>query len=177
MPAVETRKGILISLLKSQLWCSLITFVLTISAFKWLYALEWGIIVLFSVAAFVCLFSGVYSYTYSQAKIDLRDKGKFDWLMPLKISATSGLLIFVPAAIHIILTVISADVGSVFGLVAKFWNYPFFWFFYGRNGDFFNYTAIICFSLAPVLVGYISYYLGIKRFSFTQKLDKVIYKK
>ena len=177
MPAVETRKGILQTALKRHLWCSLISFVLVLFAFKWLFVMNWGINLIFGVSTFVYMGYGCYSYSYSQAKIDKRDKDKYDWLMPLKIGIIWGLVIFLPAFIHIVILAIMPPAGELLGLVVRFYEYPFFYWFYGSDGWYFNYPAMVLISLLPIAVAYVSYALGIKRFVFTEKLNRIFYKK
>ncbi len=177
MTGVGTRRGPFVTLLKNHFFSALVSFVLVLIAFKWLFAMEKGIIVLFSLTAAVHLAYGVYSYTYYQAKVDMRDKGRYDFLSPLKTGLISSALIIVPAGFHIFLVNMFPIAGELFGLFARFWNYPFFWFFYGREGTWYNYTAMAIVAVLPVIVAYISYYLGIKRFSFADKLNRVFYKK
>ncbi len=173
--AVETRHGIFRTMLVNQAANGIISFIIILFAFKWMCELEWGVKVIFSVAAFVH-YTGIYSYSYSQTKIDLREKGKYDWLMPLKIGGIAALLIFVPAAIHGILISVSLKAGLAAGLFARIWNYSFFWFIYGINGDWFNWASVFTVSLLPIAVAYFSYYLGIKKFTFSEKIYKLMYR-
>jgi len=177
MSEVVTRKGIFKTLIKNHFFCALITFVLVLSAFKWLYSMEKGQDILFLIAAAVYYYCGVYSYTYYQAKVDMRDKHRYDFIMPLKIGCADTLIILIPAMVHILLVNIAPPAGELFGFVARFWNYSFFSWFYGAKGTDFYYLNMIIFALVPVAVAYGAYFLGIKRFSFLEKLNKLIYKK
>ena len=175
MAAVETRRGIFITMLKNHFFNAFADVVFIIFAFKWLYNLDWGIILLFSITGFFYL-TGIYSYSYYQAKVDLRDKGAYDFTAPLKIGGTSSLMILIPALLHILFLNVAPSIGEYFGVFARFWNYSFFWFIYGKDGTYFNWPALIIISLLPVATGYLSYYLGIRKFEFSEKIFKIIYK-
>ena len=177
MAEVETRKGPVSTLIKRHLFSAIACFVLVISAFKWLYAMATGKIILFSVAAAIHMSYGVYSYTYYQATVDLRDTGKYNFKSPLKIGIISSLIIIIPAVIHIIVVNISPVAGELLGYFARLWNYPFFWFFYGAEGNWYNYTAMAIVAVIPVFVAYLAYYLSTKQFSFLSRLNKIFYKR
>ena len=177
MAGVETRRGPFVTLLKNHFFSAIVSFVLVLTAFKWLFAMDTGIIVLFSLTAAVHMAYGVYSYTYYQAKVDKRDTGNYNFLSPLKTGLISSALIIIPALFHIFLVNVFPVAGELFGLFARLWNYPFFWFFYGREGTWYNYTAMAIATVIPVVVAYMAYFLGIKRFSFAEKLNILFYKK
>lgn len=173
--AVETRRGIFRTMLVNQVGNGIISFIIILFAFKWLSDQSWGAKLLFSATAFVH-YTGIYSYCYSQTKIDKREKGKYDLLMPLKIGGVAALLIFIPAAVHGILISVSLKAGLFAGIFARIWNYSFFWFIYGINGDWFNWGAVFTVSILPVAVAYFSYYLGIRKFTFSEKIYKLMYR-
>ena len=173
--AVETRHGIFRTMLVNQIANGILSFIIILFAFKWMCELEWGVKLLYSITAFVH-YTGIYGYSYSQTKIDKREKGKYDFLMPLKIGGVAALLIFIPAAIHGIAMGISLKAGLLAGLFARIWNYSFFWFIYGINGDWFNMTAVVIVSLLPIAMAYFAYFLGIRKFTFSEKIYKIMYK-
>ena len=176
MAAVQTRRGIFATLVKHHALNAIVDFVLILVAFKWLYTSDIGIYILFGVTTFIYL-TGIYPYTYSQAKIDLRKNNRYDWLAPLKIGGVASLLILVPPLIHLLLNRLIPAAGEYFGVLARFWNYPFFFFIYGKNGDFFNVAALLFIITLPVITAYISYYCGVKKIDLSEKIYKVFNKK
>ncbi len=175
MGAVVTRRGIFTAVLLNHLKNAFIDFFIILIAFKWLYNGKVGIYLLFVTTTFIYM-SGIYSYSHSQAKCDFRNKKRYDWLSPLKIGAAAFFMILIPALLHRLLLAVFPVAGEYFGIAARLWNYPFFFFIYGRNGDYFNPAALTLIALIPIAAAYFAYYCGIKKFSFSDKIYNIIHK-
>lgn len=174
--AVETRRGIVRTVIQNQLLSAVFSFVIIISAFRWLYAMDTGIVILFTVTT-IFYMSGIYAYVYDQPKLDMIIKKKYDWLMPLKTGGLASFIIFMFTGVQFIMNIFSPFYAALYGIVAKFINYPFFYFLYGRNGDYFNVPALILMLILPIAVSYLAYYMGIKQYSLLKVYSRMLYKK
>lgn len=173
---IETRKGMVRTMIFNHLLSAVFSFVIILAAFKWLYDMGNGIVILFTASGLFYL-SGIYSYVYEQPRLDLILKKKYDWLMPLKTGAFASLIIFIFTGVQFIINIFSPFYATLYGVLAKFMNYFFFYFLYGRNGDYYNVPALILILILPVIVAYLAYYAGVKKFSFGKLYGKMLYKK
>ena len=174
--AVETRRGILRTVLTNHLISSIFSFAIIFFAFKWAYENATGIVILFTCTS-IFHFSGIYSYVYDQPKLDIILKKEYDWLMPLKTGLTQSAVIFLLTGVHFILKLFSPMASALYGLFAKLLNYSFFYFLYGSEGNYHNVPALILIMIIPVLVAYLSYFMGIKKYSLAKVYSRIVYKR
>ena len=174
--SVETRRGIIRTVLQNHLLSAVFSFLVIAFAFQWLYAMEKGIIILFTCTS-IFYMSGIYSYVYDQPKIDLILKNKYDYLMPLKTGGFASLIIFLFTGVQFIINIFSPFYATLYGVVAKLANYQFFYFLYGTDGQYYNVPALMLFLILPIAVSYLAYIMGVKEFSLLKLYSKMIYKK
>ena len=174
--SVETRRGIVRTVITNQLLSAVFSFLMVTIVFKWLYNSDKGIVILFTGMA-IFYFSGIYSYVYDQPKLDLIVKKRYDYLMPLKTGGLASFIIFLFTGVQFIINIFSPITAQLYGILAKLMNYPFFWFLYGRDGNCYNPMALIVILILPVLVSYLAYFMGIKGYSLAKVYGKVVYKK
>ena len=164
--AVETRRPPVLALLINQLMAAVVCFLLAIFAFKWIYDSPW------LYAAFILFhLSGIYSYAYSQAKIDRRDRQAYCYRNALSIGLWGAFWIGVVLIPHGILLLAAPDAAGVIAPLARFWNYPYSYFLYGlENSGAFHFSAALVSLLLPVVISYIAYFLSAKGFSLSEKI-------
>ncbi|MBE7019974.1 MAG: hypothetical protein E7411_00880 [Ruminococcaceae bacterium] len=175
---VDTRRGILLTTIKNHLLSAILWFFLSLLVFGWVIeGWEYGS-TLVGIAATVFYMSGIYSYSYDQPKLDMIIKKKYDYLMPLKIGGCSSLFIFGLSGVHFLSRLFLTDIQvSQFGLLIRFLNYPFVYFFHGHDGSGFYVIPLIVISLIPIGVSYLSYYMSVHGISLTKFHDKIVYEK
>lgn len=174
--SVETRRGILRTVIKNHVISSIFSFAIIFFAFKWAYESARGIVILFTCTS-IFHFSGIYSYVYDQPKLDLILKKKYDWLMPLKTGLTQSVVIFLLTGVQFILKLISPAASAFYGIFAKLMNYSFFYFLYGSEGNYHNIPALVLIMIIPVLVAYLAYFMGIKKFALAKVYSRIVYKR
>lgn len=174
--AVETRRGIVRTVIQNHLLSAIFSFVIIVCAFGWLYEMAAGIVILFT-ATTIFYMSGIYAYVYDQPKLDLIIKKKYDWLMPLKTGGLASLIIFLFSGVQFIINIFSPFYATLYGIVAKIMNYQFFYFLYGRSGDYYNLPALMLMLVLPILVAYSAYYMGLKKYSLLKVYSRMLYKK
>lgn len=164
--AVETRRPPVLAMFTNQLIAAVVCFLLTIFAFKWIYDSPW------LYAGFILFhLSGIYSYAYSQAKIDHRDRGIYVYRNALTIGLWGAFWIGVALIPHGILLFAAPDAAGFIAPLARFWNYPYSYFLYGlENNGTFHFTAALGSLLLPVVISYIAYFLSAKGFSLSEKI-------
>ena len=170
--AVETRRPPVLAMFTNQLIAAVVCFLLTIFAFKWIYDSPW------LYAAFILFhLSGIYSYAYSQAKIDHRDRGIYVYRNALTIGLWGAFWIGVILIPHLILLFAVPEAAGAIAAFARFWNYPYSFFLYGlENNGAFHVSAALVSLLLPVVTSYISYFLSAKGFSLSEKIYKLTHK-
>ncbi len=171
--AVETRRKPVIAMLGNQVMAAVVCFLLTIFAFKWCYNSP-----LLYVAYILFHLSGIYSYAYSQAKIDLRTTGAYTYRSSWVVGLWGTFWMGVVLILHMIFWFTLPAIAGRIAPFARFWNYPFSFFLYGleNDGTFHLPAAILCLTL-PVATSFGAYFLGTKGFSLTEKLYQLIYRK
>ena len=174
--SVETRRGIFRTVITNQLLSAVFSFLIVSFVFKWLYASDRGIIILFTGTT-IFYMSGIYAYVYDQPKLDLIIKKKYDYIMPLKTGGCASAVIFLFTGVQFIINIFSPLYADAYGIIAKLINYPFFYFLYGREGNYYNVPALILMLVLPVAVAYLAYFMGIKKYSLAKVYSKMIYKK
>lgn len=164
--AVETRRPPVLAMFTNQLMAAVVCFLLAIFAFKWIYDSPW------LYAAFILFhLSGIYSYAYSQAKIDHRDRGISVYRNALTIGLWGAFWIGAALIPHGILLFAAPDAAGFIAPLARFWNYPYSYFLYGlENSGTFHFTAALGSLLLPVVISYIAYFLSAKGFSLSEKI-------
>lgn len=173
--SVETRHGIVRTILVNHLISSTFWFLFILFAFKWAYESDVGIVILFTCSS-AFYYSTIFSYCNSQPKLDMILRKKYDYKMPFKTASFASLIIFLLSGVQYIFKFISPVLSDLYGIFAKFFNYHFFYFIYGRNGDCFNLTALVIILIIPYVISYLGYYLGVKKFSFADIYRKIVYK-
>lgn len=170
--AVETRRPPALSLFTNQLIAALLSFLLTIFAFKWIYDSPW-----LYVAFILFHLSGIYSYAYSQAKIDHRDQGTYFYRNALTIGLWGTFWMGIVLIPYLILWLIAPDAAGVIAGFARLWNYPYSYFLYGleNDGTFHIFEAFIS-LLLPVVTSFVSYFLSKKGFSVSEKIYKLTHR-
>lgn len=174
---VENRRGIIATAILNHLLCAVLSILLYLIVFSWAIERWEYATVVFSVAMSIYYMSRVYAYTFDQPKLDKILKKKYDYLMPLKIGGASGLIIFIISATHFLIYSLNAKIGTIFGIIARFLNFPFVYFFHGYDGKSFNFLMVIIISILPIIVSYIAYILSVKDWSLTKVHDNIVYEK
>ena len=174
--SVDTRHGIFVTTLKNQLLNAVLWLLMCTIVFGWVIERwEYGSILIGTIAT-IFYMSGIYSYSYEQPKLDMIIKKRYDLLMPLKIGGCSSLFIFLLAAPYFLLnSLIKSEAVAIYGLIVRFLNFPFVYFFHGHDGKSFNFLAVIIISIIPILVSYSAYYMSMKGKSLTKLHDNIIY--
>lgn len=175
--SVDTRHGIFVTTIKNQILNAFLWFLMNALVFGWLITgWEYGSIFVGLIAT-IFYMSGIYSYAYSQPKLDMIIKKKYDYMMPLKIGGCSSLVIFGLSGSHFLINLINETFATYYGIFVRFLNFPFVYFFHGSDGDSFNFLAVVIISLIPVLVAYLAYYMAVKGLSFVKVHDDIVYEK
>ena len=174
---VSTRHGIFKTTIRNQLLNAVLWFLMNGFVFGWLVTgWRFGSVFL-GVIATIFYMSCIYSYSYTQPKLDMIIKKRYDFLMPLKIGGCSSLVIFTLAGVHFLLRLINETAGLYFGMFARFLNFPFVYFFHGYDGNSYNFLAVIIVSIIPVGVAYLAYWMATKGYSLTKVHDNLVYEK
>ncbi len=175
---VDTRRGIFVTTIKNHLLSAVLWFLLSLLVFGWiLEGWEYGTIII-GIAATIFYMSGIYSYSYEQPKLDMIIKKRYDYLMPLKIGGCSSLLIFGLSGFHFLSRLFLSEIQSAqIGIIVRFLNFPFVYFFHGHDGNSFNFIWVIIISIIPIAVSYLSYYMSVHGISLTKFHDKIVYEK
>lgn len=170
--AVDTRRPPALALLTNQLIAAVVCFLLTIFAFKWIYDSPW-----LYIAFILFHLSGIYSYAYSQAKIDHRDRGIYIYRNALIIGLWGIFWIGVILIPYQLLSLAVTDMPSAVAGFARFWNYPYSYFLYGLENDgTFHLSAALVSLLLPVVTSYLAYFLSAKGFALSEKIFKLTHK-
>ncbi len=171
--AVETRRKPVIAMLGNQVMAAIICFLLTIFAFKWCYDSPW-----LYVAYTLFHLSGIYSYAYSQTKIDHRTFGAYRYQSSLTIGLWGSFWMGIVPVLHIAFRFVAPVLAGRFAPLARFWNYPFSFFLYGtENNGVIHLPAVFLCILLPLLTSFAAYFLSAKGFSMIEKLYQLIYRK
>ncbi len=174
---VDTRRGIFVTSIKNHLLSAVLWFLLSALVFGWVIeGWEYGT-TLIGIAATIFYMSGIYSYSYDQPKLDMILKKRYDYLMPLKIGGCSSLLIFGLSGSHFLLRLFNETRAAQYGIIVRFLNYPFVYFFHGHDSNSYNFIWVIIISLIPIGVSYLSYYMAVHGISLTKFHDKIVYEK
>ncbi len=171
--AVETRRTPWVTMLTNQILAAVVCFLLTIFAFKWCYDSPW-----LYVAFILFHLSGIYSYAYSQAKIDYRIHSAYSYQSSLTIGLWGAFWIGIVLLLHIVFLFTVPEIAGRIAPFARFWNYPFSFFLYGtENNGALYLPAVFLFLVLPVVTSFVAYFLGAKGWSLTEKLYRLIYRK
>lgn len=177
MASVDTRHGIVRTIIRNQLLNAVLWLLMNALVFGWVITgWEYGSVFIGLIAT-IFYMSGIYSYTYGQPKLDMIIKKRYDYIMPLKIGGCASGVIFGLSGIHFLLHLINEKAAVYFGIAARFLNFPFVYFFYGHDGNAYNFLAVIIISIIPVLVAYAAYYMAVHGMSLTKVHDNLIYEK
>lgn len=175
--SVETRRGIFATTVRNQLLSAVLWFLMNGLVFGWVITgWEYGSVFI-GIMATIFYMSGIYSYAYSQPKLDMIIKRRYDYMMPLKIGGCSSLVIFGLSGSHFLLRLINETYAIYYGLFVRFLNFPFVYFFHGHDGNSYNFLAVIIISIIPILVAYLAYYMSVKGYSFVKVHDDIVYEK
>ena len=157
--SVETRHGIVRTILVNHLISSTFWFLFILFAFKWAYESDVGIVILFTCSS-AFYYSTIFSYCNSQPKLDMILRKKYDYKMPFKTASFASLIIFLLSGVQYIFKFISPVLSDLYGIFAKFLL---------RIQQFPSVSI-------PYVISYLGYYLGVKKFSFADIYRKIVYK-
>lgn len=177
MSSVSTRHGIVKTVIRNQLLNAVLWFLMNALVFGWVITgWEYGSYFIGFIAT-IFYMSGIYSYSYSQPKLDMIIKKRYDYIMPLKIGGCASIVIFGLSGTHFLLRLINEKAALYFGFFARFLNFPFVYFFHGHDGNSYNFLAVVIISIIPILVAYAAYFMSVKGLSLTKVHDDIIYEK